>query len=52
MPKEKCNGFKEFPIIIEAKDHPIHAWLPHPEAVLKDVYADRTGEEGETTFEH
>lgn len=35
MAEEECAHFEEFPVIIEAKDYPIHAWLPHPELVTR-----------------
>ena len=34
------EGSKEFPLIIEAKAHPIHAWLTHPENALMMFYGD------------
>lgn len=40
IPEEQCTGFQEFVLVIEAKDHPIHAWLTHPESVLSVGYKD------------
>lgn len=40
MPEEKCKGFKEFLVVIEAKDYPIHAWITHPESVLGVGFRD------------
>jgi hypothetical protein len=34
------KSFKEFPIIIESKAMPIHAWLTHPETVLSQWHLD------------
>jgi len=52
MPSEECVGFKEFPVIIEAKDCPIHAWLTHPEAAIGHFYRlnDPATDEGRVTF--
>lgn len=44
--------YAQFPVVIEAKNYPIQAWLTHPEAVLKDEYTEPEGIEGEPTITH
>ena len=41
MNEEECKDFKEFVLIVEGKNHPINAWLTHPESSLTKVYHDK-----------
>ena len=40
MNEEECKDFKEFILIVEGKDYPIHAWLTHPEGVFTKLLVE------------
>lgn len=37
-PENEGKDYQEFVIIVESKDHPVHAWLTHPEGALTPFY--------------
>jgi hypothetical protein len=39
------TDYKEFPVIIEARNYPIHAWLTHSESYLNNYFHDATDDD-------